>query len=35
MRALGYRPLFTFASYDSPEITEQAAWEAMRPAVTR
>jgi 2'-5' RNA ligase superfamily protein len=29
MRALGYRPHFTFAIYDSPEIEEKAAWEAM------
>jgi 2'-5' RNA ligase len=34
MRALGYRPHFTFAIYEAPEITEQAAWEAMRRAVT-
>jgi 2'-5' RNA ligase len=33
MRALGYRPHFTFAVYDSPEIEERAAWEAMLRAV--
>jgi hypothetical protein len=29
MRALGYRPHFTFAIYDSPDIREKSAWEAM------
>ena len=29
MRALGYRPHFTFAIYDSPEIGEEAARQAM------
>jgi 2'-5' RNA ligase len=29
MRALGYRPHFTFAIYDSPDIGEKSAWEAM------
>jgi len=29
MRSLGYRPHFTFAIYDSPEIDEKAAWDAM------
>jgi 2'-5' RNA ligase len=33
MRALGYRPHFTFAIYDSPEIEEKTAWEAMLRAV--
>jgi len=33
MRALGYRPHFTFAIYDSPEIEETTAWEAMLRAV--
>jgi 2'-5' RNA ligase len=33
MRALGYRPHFTFAIYDSPEIEEKTAWEAMMRAV--
>jgi len=33
MRALGYRPHLTFAIYDSPEIEEKTAWEAMRRAV--
>ena len=33
MRALGYRPHFTFAIYDSPEIGEAIAWEAMLRAV--
>jgi 2'-5' RNA ligase len=32
MRALGYRPHFTFAIYDSPEIDEKSAWEAMQRA---
>ena len=35
MRALSYRPHLTFAIYDSPEITEKTAWEAMlRSAVS-
>jgi 2'-5' RNA ligase len=29
MRTLGYRPHFTFAIYDSPEIDEKTAWKAM------
>lgn len=29
MRALNYRPHLTFAIYDSPEIEEKTAWEAM------
>ncbi|MGY3038224.1 2'-5' RNA ligase [Bradyrhizobium sp. USDA 4354] len=29
MRALAYRPHFTFAVYDSPAIDEKTAWEAM------
>lgn len=33
MRALGYRPHFTFAIYDSPEIEEGMAWDAMLRAV--
>ena len=33
MRALGYRPHFTFAIYDSPEIEEKTTWEAMLRAV--
>jgi len=33
MRTLGYRPHFTFAIYESPEIEERAAWEAMLRAV--
>lgn len=33
MRALGYRPHFTFAIYDSPEIEEKTVWEAMLSAV--
>jgi 2'-5' RNA ligase len=33
MRALGYRPHFTFAIYDSPEIGEKAASEAMLRAM--
>ena len=33
MRALGYRPHFTFAIYDSPEVEEKTAWEAMLRAV--
>ena len=33
MRTIGYRPHFTFAIYDSPEIEEKTAWEAMLCAV--
>lgn len=33
MRALGYRPHFTFAIYDSPAIDETTAWHAMQAAV--
>ena len=33
MRALGYRPHLTFAIYDSSEIDETTAWEAMLRAV--
>jgi 2'-5' RNA ligase len=33
MRALGYRPHFTLAIYDSPEIEEKTAWKAMLGAV--
>ncbi|OAF07657.1 calmodulin [Bradyrhizobium centrolobii] len=33
MRKLGYRPHFTFAIYDSPEIDEKTAWSAMLEAV--
>ena len=33
MRTLGYRPHFTFAIYDSPEVGEKTAWEAMLRAV--
>ena len=33
MRALGYRPHFTFAIYDGLAIDEKAAWDAMRAAV--
>jgi hypothetical protein len=33
MRTLGYRPHFTFAIYDSPEIEKKTAWEAMLRAV--
>jgi 2'-5' RNA ligase len=29
MRALGYRPHFTFAIYDSPDVDEKTAWHAM------
>jgi len=32
MRALGYRPHFTLAIYDSPEVDEKTAWEAMQRA---
>ena len=34
MLALGYRPHFTFAIYESPEIEEMTAWEAMLRAVS-
>lgn len=33
MRALGYRPHFTFAIYDGPGIDEKTAWETMPAAV--
>jgi hypothetical protein len=33
MRALGYRPHFTFAIYDPPSISEKTAWDAMQAAV--
>jgi 2'-5' RNA ligase len=33
MRALGYRPHFTFAIYDTPEIEPKIAWDAMLRAV--
>lgn len=33
MRALGYRPHFTFAIYDGPEIDEKTAWDTMLAAV--
>ncbi|MEK9284503.1 MULTISPECIES: 2'-5' RNA ligase family protein [unclassified Bradyrhizobium] len=33
MRKLGYRPHFTFAIYDSPQIDEKTAWDAMLTAV--
>ena len=33
MRALGYRPHFTLAIYDLPEIDEETAWDAMLRAV--
>src|SRR3954468_18130878 len=33
MRALGYRPHFTFAVYDSPEIDATTAWQALLRAV--
>jgi 2'-5' RNA ligase len=33
MRALAYRPHFTFAIYDSPAIDEKTAWDAMQAAV--
>jgi hypothetical protein len=32
MRALGYRPHFTFAIYDSPAADEKAAWDVMLAA---
>lgn len=32
MRNLAYRPHLTFAIYDSPEIEEKTAWEAMQSA---
>jgi 2'-5' RNA ligase len=34
MRALGYRPHFTFAIYDSPAIDEKTAWDAMQAAIS-
>jgi 2'-5' RNA ligase len=34
MRVLDYRPHFTFAVYDSPEIGEKTAWEAMLRATS-
>ncbi|WP_439364550.1 2'-5' RNA ligase family protein [Bradyrhizobium sp. DASA03005] len=33
MRALAYRPHFTFAMYDTPEITAEIAWDTMLRAV--
>ncbi|CCD89442.1 conserved protein of unknown function with RNA ligase/cyclic nucleotide phosphodiesterase domain [Bradyrhizobium sp. ORS 285] len=33
MRDLGYRPHFTLAIYDTPEIDAAAAWQAMRDVV--
>lgn len=33
MRALRYRPHFTFAIYDSPAVNEKAAWDVMLAAV--
>ncbi|MDA9432166.1 calmodulin [Bradyrhizobium sp. CCBAU 51627] len=33
MRALGYRPHFTFAIYDGPAVDQQVAWNAMLAAV--
>ena len=33
MRTLGYSPHLTFAIYDSPEIDENTAWQAMLRAV--
>ncbi|MGY8634879.1 2'-5' RNA ligase family protein [Bradyrhizobium sp. 14AA] len=33
MRALNYRPHFTFAIYDTPEVTAKTAWETMLRAV--
>jgi len=33
MRVLNYRPHFTFAIYDGPEITAETAWGAMLRAV--
>ncbi|MGX4773833.1 2'-5' RNA ligase family protein [Bradyrhizobium guangdongense] len=33
MRALGYRPHFTFAIYDGSAIDQQVAWDAMLAAV--
>ncbi|WP_298243331.1 2'-5' RNA ligase family protein [uncultured Bradyrhizobium sp.] len=33
MRALGYRPHFTFAIYDSPAVDENTAWDVMQAAV--
>ena len=34
MRALGYRPHFTFAIYDAPAVDETTAWDAMRRAAS-
>jgi 2'-5' RNA ligase len=33
MRTLGYRPHLTFAIYDSPDIDEEIAWQAILRAV--
>jgi len=33
MRTLGYRPHFTFAIYDGPEIAEKTAWDVMLAAI--
>lgn len=33
MRALRYRPHFTFAIYDGPEIDEKTAWDVMQAAI--
>lgn len=33
MRALGYRPHFTFAIYDEPAVDEKAVWDVMLAAV--
>jgi 2'-5' RNA ligase len=33
MRALGYRPHFTFAIYDEPAVDEKAVWDIMLAAV--
>ncbi|PDT92225.1 calmodulin [Bradyrhizobium sp. Y36] len=33
MRALGYRPHFTFAIYDTPAIEEKTAWDVMQAAI--
>jgi len=35
MRALGYRPHFTFAIYNSPEIDGKIAWDAVLSALVR
>lgn len=34
MRALGYRPHFTFAIYDGPAIDQETAWNAMLAAIS-